>query len=148
MNIAIVYGTYSSSTQTATKFLEDVLTEHGHTVTRKQAHEAAAHDITNSDLVIIASPSWLIDGKDGQPHEEVSSFLQQLPDTAFHNQKVAVLGLGDTSYAHFCGAVDVIEGILKTHQASLLPSQRIDGYYMNQDVNNQAITAWADALLS
>lgn len=147
MNILVIYATYSSSTQTAVAYLGELLTNQSHAVTIKQAQAVTAADFADPQLIVFASPSWLIDGKDGQPHEDMLSLMQTFSTISFAGKKIAVLGLGDTSYAHFCGAVDHIEQFVKDHQGTLVvPSLRIDGYYMNQDANNQTLTQWSQSL--
>ncbi len=147
MNILIAYATYSGGTQAASEFLNQTLTGLGHTVTVKMISEVSFEDSLTYDLRIFGSPSWDNDGLEGQPHMDFVTFMNNSVDKKFAGKPVAVFGLGDSSYGHFCGAVDIIEEFVKKAEGKLVvESLKIDGYLFNMDSNNQLLTEWANKL--
>ncbi|KKQ23878.1 MAG: hypothetical protein US40_C0010G0002 [Candidatus Roizmanbacteria bacterium GW2011_GWC2_37_13] len=147
MNILITYATYSGGTQAACEFLTQTLQGLGHQVTMKMISELAFEDTLNYDLRIFASPTWDYEGKEGQPHQDFITFMEKSTNKKYDGKNCAVLGLGDSSYAHFCGAVPIVEDFIKTSGGKLkTESLQIDGYLFNMDANNQKISDWAKTL--
>ncbi|MCL4200446.1 flavodoxin domain-containing protein [Patescibacteria group bacterium] len=143
MKTLILYGTLSGSTMTAAELVGSTLREAGHD-TNVVSIESATNDlVTAHDALIIASPSWEDEGKDGQPLPEIRKFLESLTTADLTGKKVAVVGLGDIAYPHFCGAVDVLEAKLK--ELGVTPataSLRVDRYYSLPD-NEQKVKNWS-----
>lgn len=146
MKCIVVYGTLSGSTMTAATLVADTLKAAGHEVTSVTADPTIKDQILSAQAVVFASPSWEDQGKDGQPLPEVRAAIESLSAADLTGKKVALLGLGDTSYPHFCGAVDVMEGLLKDRGVSVVtPSLKIDRYYSSPD-NEQKIKTWTQTL--
>ncbi len=144
MKIGIFYATYSGSTQTASEYLKQELEKLGHQVNLKMISEINFEDILSYDLRIFASPSWDYEGKEGQPHQDFFTFMNNCQNKSFENKSFTIMGLGDSSYTHFCGAVDVLEEFIKSHQGIIKTSPlKIDGYLFDTDKNNQLISNWA-----
>lgn len=147
MNILIAFATNSGSTQTACDVLREQLTSHGHEVTVKEIRETSFDDILNATFVILSSPSWDYDGKEGMPHESFIKFIEENKGKSASNKPFAILGLGDKTYTHFCGCADHLEQFVKDIQGTLaVPSLRIDNYYANMDTANESIKTWASSL--
>jgi len=147
MKILIVYGTLSGSTMTAAQVASDALTAAGHEATLVMADPSVNDQITGVDAVVFASPSWEDNGKDGQPLPEVRALIESLDASALAGKKVSVLGLGDETYEHFCGAVDVMTDLLKGKGVAEFAVEplKIDRYYTNAD-NEQKVKDWAATL--
>lgn len=148
MNVLIVYATNSGGTQRATEVVSEVLSAAGHAVTRKKTVEANPDEIARYDLTILASPSWDYQDKEGrkegQPHIEMRGFMEKAVGKTFPDTKFAVMGLGDTSYMYFTGAVDHLEKFVDTLQGQkVIDSLRIDGFYFDQDANEAKVRDWA-----
>ncbi len=115
-------------------------------MTVKQAFETRPQELANYDLLIFGSPSWDYEGKEGQPHEDITNLLKRLDGSSLTGKKYAIFGLGDTSYMHFCGAVEIIESILNGKGTiQLVPSLKIDRYYYRPD-SGKKIQEWVDQL--
>lgn len=149
MNILIAYATYSGGTQAAGEFLSQTLTTAGHQVTLKMINEISFEDALNYDLRVFASPSWDYEGKEGQPHQDFITWMETNKDKKMEGKVCAVLGLGDSSYAHFCGAVQIIEDFLKNAGGVLkTESLKIDGYLFDMEKNNTLILEWSKKISS
>ena len=131
---------------TAAELIASVLRGAGHEVDALTVDSATKDLVASHDVLIVGSPSWEDEGKDGQPLPEIRKFLESLTADDLKNKKVAVIGLGDISYPHFCGAVDVIEEKLKNLNVNLaIQSLKVDRYYSLPD-NEQKVKDWATNL--
>lgn len=149
MNILLVYATYSSGTKQASQVVVDFLNAKSHTVTVKKAQDTNIEDFTPYDLVILASPSWLINDTDGMPHEDFVALIERSQGKIFENKPFAIFGLGDESYAHFCGAVDHLKQFVEQGKGALRGDVlRIDGYLFNEDHNAQVLREWVENIIS
>lgn len=147
MQILLLYATYSSGTRSASEIVAEVLTAHGHTVRRKEIKDANPQDLSTQDLTILASPSWWNDNKDGQPHHHFLSFMKKCETSSGENKKFAVFGLGDSSYAHFCGAVDELVGFVTRLKGELIIEPLcIDSYYFAEEKNIDLLKNWVNKL--
>ncbi len=148
MLILILYTTYSSGTQTVSTVIEEILARKNHHVTRKLVKNALPSELTAYDFVILASPSWWNEEKDGMPHHDFISFLKKCEDVSLMGKQYAIVGLGDTSYARFCGAVDHLAEFVSQHGGTIVGEPlRIDGYYFNEEKNNGEIAKWVDMIV-
>lgn len=148
MNILIVYATYSSGTLTASELIRDTLNESGHTAILKNVATVEPDEFNDHDLVILGSPSWMIDHKDGQPHHLYFDLFKKAAGKQFAGKNFAVFGLGDTTFAHFCGAVDHLEDFVEDIQGTLTtPSLRIDSYYFDQEKNEAELKLWLNQVI-
>lgn len=149
MNILLIYSTYSSNTFTVAHIIKNELEKYSHHVTLKQAHEAGSEEILVHDLVLIGSPSWKHQGKEGHPHQHIIEFMEKSTSVTFNQRPFAVFGLGDRRYAQFCGAVDHLENFIHSRQGKLLSdSLRIHNFYFNEEKNTHDIQEWVKKLLS
>lgn len=148
MNVLIVFATNSGTTMTAAQTISEKVSAKGHTVTMKEARDATPEDFSAPDAVLIGSPSWDFEGNEGMPHEDWLPLMEKMKTLSLDGKKFAVFGLGDSSYKHFCGAVDHLEELVKTMKGTLIvPSLRIDKFYSDQTGNMDKINAWADSVV-
>lgn len=148
MNICIAYETYSSSTETVVTIVATRLTEKGHTVTvRRMRDGVQTEDLKKTDLTIFASPSWFERGKEGQPHISFLNFMDTAQNESFKDMKFALIGLGDSTYAHFCHAVDMLGGFFERHEAiNIAPTLKLDSFLSNSEHETQRLHQWLDQL--
>jgi len=85
------------------------------------------------DLVVFGCPTYGDDPCEVQ--EDFEPVLDALESTGVGGKKVAVFGLGDSSYTHFCGAVDMIIERVKECGGSLVgePLRIDDPHYDHED---------------
>lgn len=149
MNILLVYATNSGGTLMASQTVSELLTQKGHTVTLKEAAETTPEEVSQAAFVLLASPSWDFENAEGMPHEHFVPLMKGLEGKTLEGKPFAILGLGDRSYAKFCGAVDEFEKWVANIKGKLaVPSLRIDGYFYDQSGNTQKITDWTNQLAS
>ncbi|KKP87050.1 MAG: Flavodoxin [Candidatus Roizmanbacteria bacterium GW2011_GWA2_35_8] len=98
-------------------------------------------------LRIFASPSWDNESEEGQPHIDFISFMQKSTGKNFNGKSCATFGLGDSTYAHFCGAVDIVTDYIKKNGGKIINDPlKIDGYLFNTEANNKLLSDWANML--
>lgn len=148
MNICIAYETYSSSTETVVTIVATKLTEKGHAVTvRRMRDGVRPEDLKKTDLTIFATPSWFECGKEGQPHISFLNFMDTAQNESFSGMKFALIGLGDSTYAHFCHAIDLLGGFLERHEAqNIAPTLKLDSFLSNTEHETKRLEEWIDRL--
>jgi flavodoxin I len=142
MKILINYATLSGNSAMLSEQMYTKLKEtHGDSeFVYKDADDCKGEDYGQYDLVIFVSSSW----DDGDLNMVAEEYLNQLPD--LNGQKFALVGLGDSSYPHFCGGVEKAEEILKGKGATLVAeTHKIDGFI--EDPLVDAAIAWADGVI-
>lgn len=146
MKCLLIYGTLSGSTMTAAELIGSTIRATGHEVDVLPIENVTKDLLAAHDALIIGSPSWEDQGKDGQPLPEITAFLSSLTAQDLAGKKTAFFGLGDVAYPHFCGAVDVMESKLKEFGVTpVTASLRVDRYYSLPD-NEQKVKTWAENL--
>ncbi len=147
MKILIIYDTYSGGTLDASTFIYDLLVAKGNTALVKRANEVSLDDFTSPDLIIFGTPSWFVDNIEGKPHVNFVKLMEAIKTSHFENKKVAVFGLGDETYAHFCRGVDILEKFIKERQGNIIvESLKLNNYYANQETCREALTGWIEKL--
>lgn len=149
MKILIVYDTYSGGTLDASTFIYNLLIEKGHTAAIKRANEVNLDEFTSPDLIIFGTPSWFVDNVEGKPHANFVKLMDAIKTSHFENKKVAVFGLGDETYAHFCRGVDSIETFIKEQGATIInESLKLNDYYPKQQDCHNKLQKWTESLLN
>lgn len=149
MKILLVYATYSNSTLMASELLKLELEATGHNVNLVQVRDTNPDQWNDHDLVILASPSWDFAGQQGLYHEDYEELKSRLGDQTKPGLKMAIMGLGDHTFTYFCGCVDHLEDMVNKLQAKLvIPSLKLDQYYMNEANCQKQIKEWTRVLLS
>ncbi len=148
MNICIAYETYSSSTETVVTIVAAKLKDRGHTVTIKRMRDGIQpSDLKNADLTIFATPSWFERGKEGQPHISFLDFMDQAHNESFKGMKFALIGLGDSTYAHFCHAIDMLGGFFERHEGvNITETLKLDGFFSNTEQETKRLEDWVNQL--
>ncbi len=149
MNILIAYATFSSGTMEASEFIAQLIRDKGHIVNLKKIAETHPDEFNEYDLVMLGSPSWLVNNTEGMPHDDFVNFFKLAEGKVYEQKKFVIYGLGDASYAHFCGAVDHIEEFVHKMKGNIVTeSLRIDGYLMDEKNAQDHIKTWIDNVLS
>ena len=147
MEILIIFDTYSGGTLDAATYLYDELTRKNHKVLLKRPSEVTLDQFSSPDLVIFGTPSWLVDNIEGKPHTNFIKLMETMKDSHLKEKNIAIFGLGDESYAHFCEGVDILEKFIKEKQGNIITkSLKLNSYYTNQEECHKKITAWIESM--
>lgn len=147
MNILIIYETYSSSTEAVADVMAKQLTEQGHTIKITRMKDNMGFMNETYDLVIFATPSWFDRGEEGQPHMAFLQFMDENKNADFSTLSCSFVGLGDSSYAHFCLAIDTLEDFFTKRGAKRQgETLKLDNFYFNPETETKKLTTWIEAL--
>ncbi len=143
MRITLVYATYSNSTFMACEHAAAELNKRGYTAHLSLARETVAATLSNVEAVIFASPSWDREAEQGMPHEDFDILADHLKETTFPTLPYALMGLGDSSYTFFCGAVNHLQKMATQLQMKqMVEPLKIDNYYLNEAIAQEEISKW------
>ena len=147
MNIQILYETYSSTTETVVGILGKTLISKGHAVDISRMKDKMSFMDSPADLVIFSTPSWFDRGQEGQPHMSFLEFMDHNAETDFSSLNCAFVGLGDSSYAHFCLAIDTLEDFFTKRGAkNVAETLKLDNFQFNPDDESVKLISWVDTL--
>jgi flavodoxin I len=116
----IAYATMSGNTFFLAQFVQNGLQQAGFNVVLKEVKQTKAEELKDYDLVVLASSTWLVDGKQGQLTQAMKDFLGKLKDYDFGQRPVAVYGVGHHSYTFTCKAADSLEEFVRDHNGKLV----------------------------
>lgn len=114
--VLIVYSSLTGNTEEMSEIIEKGVKDSGIEVMRKDAYDARAADLLQYDGIIIGAYTW----GDGELPDEMLDFYEDMEELDLTGKKAAVFGSGDTSYANYCGAVDIIEHKLRELGAEIV----------------------------
>ncbi len=139
----IVFGSTTGNTEGVSETIAKVLEGGGVTVDIKNAADVGAGNLADGyDVVLFGCSTWGDDEVELQ--EDFVPLYEDLDKTGINGKMVAVYGCGDSSYTHFCGAVDAIEEKAKELGATLIGYPlKIDG-----DPDDSEVQAWAKSVMS
>ena len=126
MSTKIIYTSATGNTKEAVEELETALQDLDQDVEVFDAEDGVEVDdfFDGADNYVVASWS---DGANGEVPGGIVDFYDDLDGYDLSGKKVAVLGSGDSSYPHFCAAVDIFEKLLTDDGAELAaPSVKIE----------------------
>jgi flavodoxin short chain len=142
-NALIVYGTTTGNTEMVAEQISYTLQEKGIEVTKKNVVDATIEELGNSyDITLLGSSTWGDDEIEFQ--EDFADYFEELDKAKLKDKKVAIFGCGDSSYEHFCGAVDLLEVKVEDLGAKMIGEPlRIDG---DPEDSSGEITSWAEEI--
>ncbi|EFL49672.1 flavodoxin [Solidesulfovibrio fructosivorans JJ]] len=103
----VVYGSTTGNTETVAQVVAKTLEGEGMEVVLKDVAGVKPGGLADGyDLVLFGCSTWGDDEIELQ--EDFIPLYDGLDAAGLSGKKVAVFGCGDSSYTHFCGAVDAI----------------------------------------
>lgn len=137
----IVYGSTTGNTESVAGQVGATLQKAGWHTSVKSAADVAAPGLAEGfDLVLLGCSTW--GDEDIELQDDFVPLFEELDQAGLSGKQVAVFGCGDSSYTHFCGAVDAIEEKAESLGARLVSgSLKIDG-----DPDKNEVVAWAQAV--
>ena len=138
--VLIVYGSTTGKTAALAEMLGAQLTRAGHSVTVLDAANVTASGLCDGyDAVLFGCSAWGTD--DVELQDDFQELFDNFDELAIKDVKTACFATGDSTFTHFCGAVDVIEGRLRElGSRQIAEGLRIDGEVTG---NEDEIQAWA-----
>jgi len=146
-NTLLIYGSLTGNTEGVAHKIQEMSQARGKEIEVKNALDADLADLTGPySSFIFASSTW----DDGLPQADFADFIERVSASkpSLAGKKVAILGLGDSNYVHFCGATETIEQLFIGEMAGqkIIENLRIDGY-PEMEENQTALKNWVDKLV-
>lgn len=137
----IVYGSTTGNTEGVADDIAKLLEKGGHQVDVLSAADVSVENMAEGyDAVFLGCSTWGDDEIELQ--DDFIPLFDDLDKAGLGGKKVAVFGCGDSSYEHFCGAVDAIEEKSESLGGVMLgDSLKIDG-----DPDASEVTAWTETM--
>lgn len=121
--VLLVYATMSGNTEAMADLIEKGLKEGGASVDRHEAMDIDAELLHDYSHILLGAYTW----GDGDLPDDFIDLYEEMEELDLTGKAFAVFGSGDTSYEHFCGAVDLIEEKVKEPGGDIvLPSIKIE----------------------
>lgn len=140
-NTLIVYGSTTGNTEGVAENVAKIFADKSLAVDLKNASDVVAANLSEGyDLVLFGCSTWGDDEIELQ--DDFIPLYENLDQAGLTGKKVAVFGCGDSSYTHFCGAVDAIEEKAQQLGANIVMSSlKIDG-----DPDDGEVAQWAESV--
>lgn len=142
--VLIVYGSTTGNTQRVAEMVAAYLVDKHHEADVRNVVSAVPDELGNGyDLTLLGSSTWGEDEIEFQ--DDFEPFYRDLDHAKqLQGKKVALFGCGDSSFIHFCGAVDLLEQKMEELDADVVgESLRIDG---DPEEAAKEIVSWAGML--
>lgn len=134
--VLIVYGSTTGNTEMVAEQIMEYLDEFKPVM--QDIADTAAADFEEFDAIIMGSSTW----DDGLLQADFRDFVEDL-DANLSDKKVAVFGLGDSSYPAFCEAAGLLEEVVAKLGGELMTeSLKIDGF-PDEEENEEKIKVWS-----
>ena len=134
----VIYGSETGNTESVAEQIAAGLKDENLEVTLKNVTDTDVEELSDYDLILLGSSTWGDEEKELQA--DMVDFYDELENLDLTNMPAAVFGCGDSSYTHFCGAVDLLEKRLEQIGARMLDEGlRVD----DQDDEDINASAWA-----
>lgn len=118
--VLIIFGSTTGNTESIASKIGSLLEGAGVTAEVKNAADISdATDIAKDyDAVLMGASCW--GDEDIELQDDFQPVFDQIGSMGLSGKKVAAFASGDSSYQHFCGAVDVIEEAAKDAGATIV----------------------------
>lgn len=149
-SLHIIYA----STSGHTEYVVDVLKKYFDgeakdqlSVTIEIAENSKVDDLTNSDMLLLASGSWNVGGREGLPNPHMEKLLvKDAKDVDLGGKECLVVGLGDSRYRETARATEHLATFINSHGGHLFvpPLVIVNEPYGQED----AVKKWGEKVLS
>ncbi len=133
----IVYGSTTGNTEMVAEQIMENLEEHSPTL--QDVADTSPADFEDYDVIIMGSSTW----DDGLLQADFRDFVEEI-DADLSGKKIAVFGLGDSSYPAFCEAAGLLEEVIgKLNGELMIESLKVDGF-PDEEENEEKIKVWTE----
>jgi flavodoxin short chain len=138
----VVFGSTTGNTESVAEYVAETLKSEGLDVDVKNAADVNVVGLAEGyDLVLFGCSTW--GDEEIELQENFVPLYDELEKAQLDGRKVAVFGCGDSSYTHFCGAVDAIAEKAEQLGAKVVGMPlKIDG-----DPDKDEAVSWAKDVL-
>ena len=145
MKVLIVYGSETGNTESLAEAIAEKIIASGNAVKVLNAADAVPEGLcAGYDAALFGCSAWGTDEVELQGDFNV--LFEDFDTIDVKGKKAACFASGDSSFEHFCGAVDVIEEKLKELGATIMEDGlRIEGDYSG---SKEDVDAWADKIIA
>ena len=143
--ILIVYGSTTGNTAAVAEALGEQFRQAGHEVeVADAANVTPAGLCAGRDAVLFGCSAWGTD--DIELQTDFEPLFEAFDSIGAKGVRVACFATGDSSFEHFCGAVDLIEARL----AELGAVQILEGLKLDGDLgaNQKEVAEWGNRVLA
>lgn len=125
MRVLIVYETLTGTTQYVAEVMQTKLAELGHqTDLHSVRYQGQDPDFSKYQMVLFGAPTY----DDGKLEQGMRVFIAKCK-ADLSQLKVAIFGLGNSSYPQFCTSATVLEEwVTQQHGHVQIPSLKVDGF--------------------
>lgn len=114
--VLVAYASLTGNTEEMAELIVEGICQAGGEAVLKSVTECNAVEINSYEGVLLGAYTW----GDGELPDEALDFYEEMDELDLTAMKSAVFGSGDTGYAIYCGAVDLIVEKLKERGAIIL----------------------------
>lgn len=130
--VLLVYASMTGNTEEVTNLVEKGLLSAGVSVDKKDVVDVDLGTIEEYDSIILGAYTW---GEGALP-DEFLDLYDDMETIDLSGKTFAVFGTGDTSYAIYCGAVDILEDLIKDRGGKLaLEGLKVENYPEGEDAD-------------
>ena len=145
MKVLIVYGSTTGNTASIAEALGEQITGAGHESTVLNAADAEADGLCHDyDAALFGCSAWGTDEVELQ--DDFNTLFERFDNIEVKGKKAACFASGDSSFEHFCGAVDLIEERLAALGANIMEEGlKVEGDYAS---NKADVDAWGERIIA
>ncbi|MCD4812452.1 flavodoxin [bacterium] len=130
----IVFGSTTGNTEKMSEAVATGLKAAEFEVVRKNVADFSPETLKDYELIVLGCSTW----GDGELQDDFIQFEEGLRNLNLAGKKAAVFGPGDSMYAQYCKAVDILTETLKAGGAEIVTDNlKIDGE-ISEDVLDEA----------
>ena len=145
MKVLIVYGSTTGNTAGIAEALGEQIGAAGHVVVVKNAADVTAEGLCDGyDAVLFGCSAWGTDEVELQ--DDFNTLFEEFDSIGAKGKKFACFASGDSSFEHFCGAVDVMEDRLSSLGAVMME----EGLKVEGDCSGSRddVEAWGSRIIA
>ena len=145
MKVLSVYGSTTGNTAGIAEALGEQIKGAGHEVTVHSAADVTAEGLCEGyDAVLFGCSAWGTDEVELQ--DDFQTLFEDFDAIGVSGKKAACFASGDSSFEHFCGAVDVLENRLSGLGASIMEEGlKVEGDYSG---SREDVDDWGRRILA
>lgn len=122
-SLHIIFASTSGHTEYVVDVLKKYFAENAKaqiSVTIEIAEKSKAEDLTKSDMLLLASGSWNVGGREGLPNPHMSELLvKDAKDVDLGGKECLVIGLGDSRYRETARVTEHLATFINSHGGHL-----------------------------